>query len=849
MTTRYFPAGFLASVSATALLLGSGGAALAQSTSIEAVTITGTRTAASEVEKQAPNILDIAPLEQIRSLPDANAAEALQRLPGVSMESDSGEGRFINIRGMDADLNGTTYDGVRMMASNPASPQGGGRAVAFDSFPAGILGGIEVMKSLTPDMDAEGLGGVVNILPRTIPTGQDQFLDASVGSGIESLRGSPVYKGDITAGKRFFDDKVAVILSYGYEQDHRGINDIEADYINDPTTVPAGTSAFLTQKAFDDLQFRRYQYHRLRQGFGGSITYSPDSNSNLYLRAMHAGYVEWANKHEFVLSSLADNIQSVNNTTGDFTSLGAASHYADINTRESVGNDLLELGGNTLIGDTVKVDGRLSWTQGYDHFPYGITAKFSNPTPFDVVYNNTNPNLPTYSVVGGANLVNPALYSTLSGTNSPSNTNDTEFAQALNFSMPLNLVGENGVFKFGGNLRERSRKAQQYGANLVPVSQNLTDYVGGPDDIYYGGHYDLGPQPDYRKLLTIPNSQITADPTTFEHDNENVYAGYAQYSTSFGALDVIAGVRIESTDGTYRANTETTDTLGNTTITPGTATHSYTNVFPDVSLKYQASDNLQLRAAFTTAIARPGFNQISAARSINLNNATPIVSQGNPDLSPTLGRNVDLTAVYDLPDNGEVSIGLFYKAFSDYVISTEQLNATNVPGFIGQNVDLVSYSNIGAAHAEGVELSYNQQFSFLPGPFSGLGFDGNMTYVESRGEIRAGEEHTLPQTSPFNYNAGIFYESGPVYLKLAAAFVSSNLWVVGGSSSTDLYSQSRFRLDFGSTYDINDQVQAYFDIKNISSTHLEFTQTNNRNFPVQNEYYGQDYLFGVRVRL
>ena len=147
-------------------------------TNVETVVVTGTRNQAIDVKKQAPVILEIAPLEQIRSLPDENAAEALQRLPGISMESDSGAGRFVNIRGMDADLNGTTYDGVRMMANNPASPQGGARAVALDAFPSGFFGGLEVIKTLTPAMDAEGLGGVVNIQPRTIPMGEDHVFDA-----------------------------------------------------------------------------------------------------------------------------------------------------------------------------------------------------------------------------------------------------------------------------------------------------------------------------------------------------------------------------------------------------------------------------------------------------------------------------------------------------------------------------------------------------------------------------------------------------------------------------------------------------------------------------------------------
>jgi TonB-dependent receptor len=851
MTTRFRVAGLLATVGGAALLFSLGQTAYAAQTgrpdaptNVETVVVTGTRNQAADIKHNAPVVIDIAPLEQIRSLPDENAAEALQRLPGVSMESDSGAGRFVNIRGMDADLNGTTYDGVRMMANNPASPQGGARAVALDAFPAGFFGGLEVIKSLTPAMDGEGLGGVVNIQPRTIPRGEDHVFDASIGGGIESLRNTGVYKGDITVGKRFLDDKLAVIFSYGYQKDSRGIDDIEADYINDPTVVPAGTSAFLAKKAFDDVQYRWYQYHRTRQGYGGGATFSPNDSTDLYLRGFHAGYEETANKHEFVLNGLADNVVSVDNSTGNFTSSGVSPYYSNIATKEQLGNDLIEVGGKTNLG-LIAMDARASWTRGSDRFPYSINARFADPNGVDVVYNNTNANRPTYRALGGVDLTNPALYTTLKRGNAPSVNSDQEYAGVMNFTAPVDLLGNAGVVAFGGSVRERTRSAQAYAAGFTVGTLPMSDYVSGPDVKYYNGEYNIGPQPIYSKLLTIPQTPLTADPSTYENDNENIYAGYVQYSTTFGMLDVVGGVRMEATDGVYRANDVDQD--GNFLATH-VARHSYTSVLPDLSLKYQASDKLQLRAAFSTAIARPGFNQITAARTINIQNATTGVSQGNPDLKPTLGHSVDLMASYALPHGAVASVGLFYKAFSDYIIPTVTVGATDVPGFVGQKVNLTSFSNVGSAHAEGVELDYSQQFDFLPGPLGGLGLEGNLTYVESQGQIRPGEKHALPQTSPLTYNAALLYSRGPIHLKLAAAYVSTNLWAVGGDASTDLYSQSRFRLDFGGTYDITRNVQAYLDVKNITNTHLKFTQTASKNFPVQNEFYDADYLFGVRVR-
>jgi TonB-dependent receptor len=204
-----------------------------------------------------------------------------------------------------------------------------------------------------------------------------------------------------------------------------------------------------------------------------------------------------------------------------------------------------------------------------------------------------------------------------------------------------------------------------------------------------------------------------------------------------------------------------------------------------------------------------------------------------------------------MPENGLASIGLFHKSFKNYIISTTQRDVTNFPDprLAGESVEVDSFQNIGAARADGIELNYIQPFFFLPDPFDGLGIEANATFVGSGGEIRQGEHHTLPQTSPINYNAALYYDKGPLTLRIAAAYVSRNLWAVGGDDSTDLYSQSRFRLDFGGSYKITDEIEYYIDVKDITDTKLEFTQTQSKDFPVQREFYGPTYLTGIRVAL
>src|SRR2546429_305309 len=167
------------------------------------ITVLGQRTTpeiARDAQREAPNLINLTTSEEMQKLPDVNTGEAVRRVPGISLETDTGEGRYINIRGLDADLNSTTFGGLRLPPTNNSSPSGAGRAVAFDSIPIGFVGAITVTKSNLPEQDAEALGGTIDITPKTAPAGGKPFLDLKLGTGLEVLRHTWVTDGSITAG-------------------------------------------------------------------------------------------------------------------------------------------------------------------------------------------------------------------------------------------------------------------------------------------------------------------------------------------------------------------------------------------------------------------------------------------------------------------------------------------------------------------------------------------------------------------------------------------------------------------------------------------------------------------------
>lgn len=796
-----------------------------------------------QLMRDADNVKDVTLEDEIRRLPDANIAEALQRVPGISMESDSGSGRFVNIRGFDGDLNGSFWEGVHLTANNQnASPMGGGRAVAYDVFPAGLVGGLEVVKSTTPAMDAEGIGGQVNMLGHKLPVNGKPFVELDLGGGVESLRNSPVWQGSIAAGTSFGLDQhegaptpFRVIVSLAYHEDDRGIDDVEEDYTG------GGAQHF---NALNDLQNRWYQYHRVTQGGSLELDYDPSANFGLYAKAMSSGYWESASKHEMIVKNL-DGADDNGTTFTDFgngqylaTNANATQRFVD--SAEHITTSVLAGGGHYDFG-AARLDVRGGYVEGTDSFPHSYTIDFNSNSSFAVAYQDADPSHRTETVqTPGASLTDPTQFSLGRVRDQVNHSFDREYSAGGDISVPLTLVGPEDELKVGGQARLRSRGYDETDYSGRPsTSLSWAQFAQGSPVIYYNNWYNIGPQIDHEKAIGAIPLSGSYNSGAFARGTENVYAGYAQYSATLGRFSLVGGVRVEKTDRQQSAYLF--DDSGNGSL--NSTSDTYTNVFPSLQGKFQLTPGLLLRAAYSTGIARPGFNQTSAATQLSIANQT--VTTGNPALKPQTSNNIDLGIDADLPGGGTAGVGLFYKDFANYIAGR-----SFVAPYQGESgFTYTSYLNLASSRADGIELRFDRPLTFLPGPFDGLGIDGNYTFVDSSAQLRPGEKKVrLPQTSPENYNLGLYYDKGPFYARIAASYVSANLWAIGGDRTTDIFSQARFRMDLGASYQLTSYLQLYFDAKNLTNTKLQFTQGSSPDHPIQREFYDSDYLGGVRVK-
>jgi TonB-dependent receptor len=271
------------------------------------------------------------------------------------------------------------------------------------------------------------------------------------------------------------------------------------------------------------------------------------------------------------------------------------------------------------------------------------------------------------------------------------------------------------------------------------------------------------------------------------------------------------------------------------------------NLFPSLQARYEFTPTTIGRASYSSTIARPGFNQANPAATIDPN--LFLVSQGNPNLKPTVSQNFDLSLERYLDRGGIISLGVFDKELSNYIVANTRtaLFSPNDPLFgslAGTPTQVLSYTNIPSARVQGLEFDYDQHYTMLPGFLSGLGTSFNWTHVNSSGQIRPGETGSLPSTARNTYNAQVYWENERFSVRLAGYYVGRMLSAVGKTAATDRYTERRFSLDLGASYALTKNVSVYVAARNLLDTPVTATEgTSNR--VIQRETYGKTFLIGL----
>src|SRR5713101_5400046 len=257
-------------------------------------------------ERSADNIVQVLPADVIRSLPNANMADALGRLPSVTIERDEGEGKYVQVRGTEPRLTNTTIDGV-----NVPSPEGSVRQIKFDAIPADIVESVEINKTLQANMDGDGIGGTINLVTKT--AGERPTISlAGMGGYMPIMEGRQQYETAGTIGQRFGSQKRFGALFGGtYDWSGRGIDDIEP--VSDLATLPSGSTVLWK----DSIDLREYRYYRSRWGFAGSADYKLAEGSNIYARFLYSDFHNYGDRWVYSLNDNTPNISLLGSNGGN----------------------------------------------------------------------------------------------------------------------------------------------------------------------------------------------------------------------------------------------------------------------------------------------------------------------------------------------------------------------------------------------------------------------------------------------------------------------------------------------------------------------------------------------------
>ncbi|HEY4442954.1 MAG TPA: TonB-dependent receptor, partial [Steroidobacteraceae bacterium] len=595
-----------------------------------------------------------------------------------------------------------------------------------------------------------------------------------------------------------------------------------------------------------------------RHGYGIDLGYQPDANNSWYVRAFDAGYTEQYLRPYLHLNPDGNTVANADGTLTDTLNAPSAIQMDFRDERETSRDRIFVIGGKNLFGDNT-LDYRVGFTKGTWDKYYDENSEYDYMQPagsnITYTYNLSGTGHTPNQTIAGANYLDPTQYQLVNASNSAAVNYDKELSFATNFDMRVHWGGfDSENFKVGASARLRRKQttadSRSY-PNVPPATPLLLSTVaaGGPIT-YYDNRYPIGytPAPGYLQANFGPGvvtpSDVLSDQAQYLDAKENVYAAYSQYEMSAGPFGLVGGVRVERTKDDSHAYQEVTDTAGNTTASPVSAGHSYTNWFPGIQAKYEIQPKLITRATWSSTLARPGFNQINVSKTVDLG-ANQIVV-GNPSLKPATANSFDLTIEKYLESAGILSLGVFDKEFKNYIVP-DQTGTQSFPAGnpFGNQYRLFTFNNVGKSHARGAEFNWEQRFKDLPGLLSGLGASANYTFVDSRIEIRPSEFSTLPSSSKNTWNAAIFYEQSGLGLRLVGYSTSADLFSIGSQRSADVWNATRTSMDFGSTYGFAEHWSAYFNAKNLLNTAHRFYQgTSDRT--IQREFYGQTYQVGVR---
>lgn len=809
---------------------------LSASEDVEHIEVVGQSGAVSKAlnrQRNAGGIVTVASTDEMGQFPDSNVSEALQRLAGLSVERDQGEGRFVRVRGLAPDYNAVTYNGTQL-----AAPEAGRRAVALDVIPSDLLESVEVNKTLTPDMPAGSLGGTVEIKSLSAFDRSNDFYSftAEAGYNEQQSKTSPKVSGVFSkildaAGET---DSLGIAIAASYAERKFGSENVET----------GGSWDF--DEGLEEFELRDYVISRERIGLALNLDYRPGNNNEYYLRSLYSRFSD-SEERQGMIVELADPQLA--------SSSGGAELIRSLKQRDETQSI------SAVVVGTKQTSGSWEWLLEAG------ASKADEDTPFNIAAADFDQELDDGVGFSGSNILRltaPAEAFLVDGYAlkevEMGDTYAKETERNIKFDLSREIIQRNGsvLLKSGAKFSQREKSAEEDVwlfedfADLGISALSLTDYAGSAVGyglgnmgaaINSGSIYQLVSSLDRGDFIDDVESQIN----DYQVD-EDISAAYFMAQWERDNWQLITGIRYEhekreATGSRYDAIDEV--------FSANQVNSSEGYWLPAVVGRYNLSEQSIVRAAFSTGLVRPNFEQLSPAFILEEDDDELEAAFGNPELKALTSNNFDLGIEHYADKLGVLSAMLFYKQIDNFIYEADLAGRGAYADFAVAE----TYVNGGKADLYGLELNAIHQLSGFGNWLDNLLLSANLTLTDSAADIEwfddgvlFSREVALPSQSDKTANLSLGYETDVISLRLAANYKSKYLAEVGDvtDAAYDVYSDDHMQLDFTGKWTIRRGMQLYFNVVNLNDEPY-YAYTGRKPYNFQYEQYGRTFVLGVQI--
>lgn len=823
----------------------------------EPIVVTGYRESlrqAVAVKRAARSILEVTRAEDIAAFPDHNAADALQRVPGVAISRDNGEGRQISVRGLGPLFTRTTLNGIEALATTASGMDNRGsasrqRKFDYSVFDAGLFSGVEVRKTWSADLDAGGIGGTValhTLRPFDRP-GNVALLSVQGRTSGDAGGVTP----QVTAELARRNDSWGALIAMSYsrnrvtEYGYRNWDWVPVTFGEDNIGpgVSAEDRARLTGASGDPVYMSRGQTYSTwtnrfeRMNLIASFEHEDDAGLHMTLDLIHARLSNHRGEYSLaaagtngLTSGTVDGTQVLNSVriVGD-TMVAADFSGVDMRTERKVTEDHTDFNQAVFalqrpLGDSTRIEARAGYAR----------SDFEEPV-FDKVFLESTGQAFSYLATG----------------KNPRNSYRFDIANAANWDLMRADVREDAIVNENATARLEVIRRLARGIELR-VGASYRHYGNDGYERRVSADYRAGSDAaattliDARSLARYVVADLGATfarigqsrdltaaddlPGTAYRVRENGYAAFAlaQFDFTLGTLPVEAELGLQYLRMDTSSAGEASD---DSTLVTVVQRSRHSAWLPSFQARLDLAKDLRLRLAASRNLNQPDVADLRAAASVNSTPFGGTVETGNPALRPFTATALDLSIERYMGRDGYASLGLFYKRMDSFITSETTVMAYSETGlplaFLYDGLDGTALYNVvrplngKGASIWGAEAAVQRDLHFLPAPFDGLGVQANLTFASGKSDvIYDGQVIELPliDLSRWSGNATLYYTGRGWDARVAAAWRGTYRIDIGNNGNIGEWIEGGMTLDFAAHLRVTDTMQASFEARNLTDT-------------------------------